>query len=119
MFTKKSLRPNYENVTYEDNRNMSYSDCEAACWSDCNFDGFNVLYDDGTGCAFYHWNSSKDYIVDGTTSGTDYYVLENKGNVIPPRHGRSNANFISYFINEKEVSFLMVPIIPKYIYGKV
>jgi len=97
VFTRKSLRANYENVTYEENQNISYSDCEAACWSDCNCNGFKEVYVDGTGCRFYHWNSSKDYIVDGTVSGVDFYLLENKGNVIPHHHGRSNAKFISFF----------------------
>jgi len=118
VFTKKSLRGNYETETFDGNKNISYSDCEAACWSDCNCDGFYEGYDDGTGCSLYHWNSSKYYIVDSTVSGRDFYVLENKGNVIPHHHGRSNANFISFFIDEKEVSFSMLPIIPSNIYCK-
>jgi len=97
VFTKKNLRTNYKNVTYDYNQNISHSDCEAACWSDCNCNVFNEIYVDGTGCAFYHWNSSKYYIVDGTVSGVDFYVLENIGNAIPHHHGRSNANFISFF----------------------
>ena len=98
VFTKKSLRPNYEYSTYVDNPNISNSDCQAACWSDCNCDGFKEIYDDGTGCALYHWNSSKYYIFDGTVSGTDFYILENKGSIIPRHHGRSNTNFSSFFI---------------------
>jgi len=112
VFTKKSLRSNYENVTYDDNKNISYSDCEGACWSNCYCNGFKEYYNDGSGCIFYHWISSKDYIVDGTVSGEDIYVLENKGNIVPHHHGMSNANFISFFIDKKEVSFLMLPIIP-------
>ena len=112
VFTKKNLRPNYDSVTYEDNKNFTHSDCEAACWSNCNCNGFKEIYDDETGCMFYHWNSSKDYIADGTVSGEDIYVLENTVNIIPRHHGRSNANFISFFIDQKQVSFLMLPIIP-------
>ena len=99
VFTKKSLRSNYENVTYETKENINHSDCEAACWSDCNCNGFTEFYADGTGCRFYQWNSSKDYIVDATVSGQDIYLLENKGNIIDHHHGRSNANFISFFID--------------------
>jgi len=109
VFIKKSLRRNYQNQTIDDNQNISHSDCEAACWSDCNCNGFTEIYLDGTGCRFYHWNSSKDYIVDGTVSGFDFYILENKGNITPlhHHHGRSNANFVSFF-TDKEVSFLII-----------
>ncbi|KAL9298099.1 hypothetical protein ACSQ67_023995 [Phaseolus vulgaris] len=98
VFTKKSLRSNYENVTYDDNKNISYSDCEAACWSDCYCNGFKENYDDGSGCRFYHWISSKDYIVDGTVSGQDIYVLENKGNIVPHHHGTKRWIWISTVI---------------------
>ncbi|XP_068487192.1 G-type lectin S-receptor-like serine/threonine-protein kinase At1g67520 isoform X2 [Phaseolus vulgaris] len=98
VFTKKSLYPNYENVTYEENENISHSDCEAACWSNCNCSGFKELYTDGSGCRFYQWNSSKDYIVDGTVSGEDFYVLENKRNIIPHHHGTKGWIWISTVI---------------------
>jgi len=95
VFTKKSLRSNYESITVNADQNISYSDCEASCWRFCDCNGFRV-FNDGTGCLLYQWNSSKDYIVDGTVLGEDFYILENKGNIIPHHHGRSNANFISF-----------------------
>ncbi|KAK7342871.1 hypothetical protein VNO80_25828 [Phaseolus coccineus] len=95
VFTKKSLRSNYQNVTFDNDKNISYSDCEAACWSDCNCNGFTEIYDDGSGCIFYQWNSSKDYIVDATVSGEDIYLLENKGNIIAHRHGTKRWIWIS------------------------
>jgi len=101
VFNKKSLRRNYENVTWEDNQNISHSDCEAACWSNCDCNGFKEAYVDGSGCRFYRWNSSKDIIVDGSVSGEDFYILENKGNITPLHHGRSNATFISFFIDKQ------------------
>jgi len=89
VFTKKNLRPNFENQTINDSLNISHSDCEAACWSSCNCNGFITEYDE-TQCNFFHWNSSKDIIVDGSVSGVDFYILENKGNNITPlHHGRS------------------------------
>ena len=94
MFTKKTLRINYQNQTYDDNQNISHSDCEAACWSDCNCNGFAEYFDDGTGCSFYHWNSFKDIIVDDSVYGQEFYILENKGNITLLHHGRSIANFI-------------------------
>ncbi|XP_014492351.1 G-type lectin S-receptor-like serine/threonine-protein kinase At1g67520 isoform X3 [Vigna radiata var. radiata] len=102
VFTKKSLRSNYENVTYDQNQNISHSDCEAACWSDCNCNGFKEVYLDGTGCRFYRWNSSKDIIVDGSVSGEDFYILENTGNIYtakttftPHHHGTKRWIWIS------------------------
>ncbi|KAK7342870.1 hypothetical protein VNO80_25827 [Phaseolus coccineus] len=95
VFTKKNLRNNYQNLTFDNNKNISYSDCEAACWSDCYCNGFAQNFDDGSGCRFYHWNSSKDYIVDGTVSGQDIFLLENKGNIIPHHHGTKRWIWIS------------------------
>ncbi|XP_027910082.1 G-type lectin S-receptor-like serine/threonine-protein kinase At1g67520 isoform X1 [Vigna unguiculata] len=99
VFTKKILFSNYENQTFEFNQNIIHSDCEAACWSDCNCNGFRELSDDGIGCDFYHWNSSKDIIVDGTTSGEDVYILETKGKIITPHHhGKKSWIWISTVI---------------------
>ncbi|KAK7342872.1 hypothetical protein VNO80_25829 [Phaseolus coccineus] len=98
VFTKKNLRPNYENFTFDMNQNITYSECEAACWSDCNCNGFTEIYEDRSGCRFYHWNSSKDYIVDGTVSGQDIYLLENKGNIIAHRHGTKRWIWITTVI---------------------
>jgi len=94
VFTKKTLRLNYQNQTYDDNQNISHSDCEAACWSDCNCNVFAEYFDDDTGCTFYIWNSSKDIIVEDSVYGQEVYILENKGNITLLHHGRSNANFI-------------------------
>ncbi|ESW05405.1 hypothetical protein PHAVU_011G176400 [Phaseolus vulgaris] len=98
VFTKKSLRSSYEKLTFDYNKNISYSDCEAACWSHCNCNGFKQIYDDGTGCFFYHWNSSTDYIVDGSVSAEDIYLLENKGNIIPHHQGTKRWIWISTVI---------------------
>ena len=105
VFNKKSLRRNYENVTWEDNQNISHSDCEAACWSNCDCNGFKEAYVDGSGCRFYRWNSSKDIIVDGSVSGEDFYILENKGNITPLHHGMFNANFILFVRDKKKKSY--------------
>ena len=100
VFTKKILVSNYEYLALEFNQNISHSDCEAACWSNCNCNGFREYStNDGTGCDFYHWNSSKDIIVDGTTSGEDVYILETKGKIITPHHhGRSNSKLILFIL---------------------
>ncbi|KAK8464312.1 hypothetical protein PHAVU_011G176300 [Phaseolus vulgaris] len=98
VFTKKSIHSNDENVTYETKENINHSDCEAACWGDCNCNGFAELYTDGTGCRFFQWNSSKDYIVDATVSGQDIYLLENKGNIIDHPHGTKRWIWISTVI---------------------
>ncbi|XP_027910084.1 G-type lectin S-receptor-like serine/threonine-protein kinase At1g67520 [Vigna unguiculata] len=98
VFTKKSLRLNYQNQTNDDNQNISHSDCEAACWSDCNCNGFAEYFDDGTGCSFYHWNSSKDIIVDDSVYGQEFYILENKGNITLLHHGTKRWIWISTII---------------------
>ncbi|KAL9298102.1 hypothetical protein ACSQ67_023998 [Phaseolus vulgaris] len=94
VFTKKSLRSNYESITVNADQNISYSDCEASCWRFCDCNGFRV-FNDGTGCLLYQWNSSKDYIVDATVLGEDFYILENKGNIIPHHHGTKRWIWIS------------------------
>nr|XP_007133399.1 hypothetical protein PHAVU_011G175600g [Phaseolus vulgaris]ESW05393.1 hypothetical protein PHAVU_011G175600g [Phaseolus vulgaris] len=83
VFTKKILRSNYQNVTADENENISYSDCEAACWSDCYCNGFKEFSNDG------------NYIVEATVSGEDIYLLENKGNIIPHHQGTKRRIWIS------------------------
>ncbi|KAL2971569.1 hypothetical protein AAZX31_15G202200 [Glycine max] len=101
LFVKKTLFPDYENVTFEMNPAFGYSDCEASCWSNCSCDGFSALWVNETGCTFYHWNSSKNF-VDTSVAGVELYMLENTGN-ITPHNGKSNVNlpvdffFLDYF----------------------
>ncbi|CAJ1978402.1 unnamed protein product, partial [Sphenostylis stenocarpa] len=97
VFTKKILHPNYDDAIYDLNYNISYSDCEASCWSNCSCNGFKEFFSDGTGCKFYHWNSSENYTIDSTVFGVDFYILENIGNIAPHHHGRSNANFLLFY----------------------
>ncbi|XP_014623454.2 G-type lectin S-receptor-like serine/threonine-protein kinase B120 isoform X3 [Glycine max] len=82
LFVKKTLFPDYENVTFEMNPAFGYSDCEASCWSNCSCDGFSALWVNETGCTFYHWNSSKNF-VDTSVAGVELYMLENTGNITP------------------------------------
>ncbi|CAJ1978400.1 unnamed protein product [Sphenostylis stenocarpa] len=96
VFTKKMLYPDYEYVTYDKNENISHSDCEASCWSNCYCNGFKE-FTDGTGCIFYHWNSSDNNTIDGTVSGVDFYILENTRKITPHHRGRSTANFLVLF----------------------
>ena len=92
LFVKKTLVPDYESVSYETNPAFGYSDCEASCWSNCSCDGFRAFWRNETGCKFYHWNSSKNYIVDTSVAGVEFYMLENTGN-ITPHNGKSNVKF--------------------------
>jgi len=63
------------NLSYEKNPSYGYSDCEASCWTNCSCSGFKELYQNGTGCAFFHWISAENYTFDNT--GYPFYLLVN------------------------------------------
>ncbi|KAK7342869.1 hypothetical protein VNO80_25826 [Phaseolus coccineus] len=95
MFTKKILQPNYKSASYHTVSSINHADCEAKCWSDCDCSGFTEIFDDGTGCALFQWNSTKDYVVDNTISGQVLYILENARNITPHHHDTKRWIWIS------------------------
>jgi hypothetical protein len=79
VFQEKKGTPIFgiNTTTVEDNAQYGYSDCKAICWRNCNCTGFELLYNNGTACLFYSWNSTKN----GNFSDDigNFYLL-----VIPP-----------------------------------
>ncbi|RHN40726.1 putative protein kinase RLK-Pelle-DLSV family [Medicago truncatula] len=86
MFQEKAGRPSTDNSTWWFERDVtySYSDCKMRCWKNCSCNGFQVLYDNLTGCIFYLWNSTQDvHMVPNT-----FYTLVKPTKSTPNSHGR-------------------------------
>ncbi|CAI9095185.1 OLC1v1031069C2 [Oldenlandia corymbosa var. corymbosa] len=61
-----------DNGNYDENSNVSLSDCMEKCWNDCNCNGFTVS-SNGTGCIT--WTQKKEFRLDESGQTVKKYVL--------------------------------------------
>jgi len=77
VFDSRIGYPNENMATYLANSSYGLSDCQDMCWRNCSCDGFTYFDDDdGTGCIFFRWNSTKGTNV--ASGGRKFFVIVNK-----------------------------------------
>ncbi|QCD85937.1 serine/threonine-protein kinase PBS1 [Vigna unguiculata] len=77
VFDSRVGYPNENMATHLANSSYGLSDCQDMCWRNCTCFGFTYFDDDdGTGCVFFQWNSTKGTNV--ASGGNKFFVLANK-----------------------------------------